>query len=837
MGKCLVWEIFFRNVYIDLCCGSPRHVVKLHTMNGAENMAQRLGYAISPFFPKVNAVPGEHFAMLDGRRASFACSILNSLDISEQNSKDWQWSSDLAHHVLITGTEVHVRSGRDPQARTFQRQSVYSRLEDFAAFLDANRSALPDVVPFLIGEFRGLWGASGGPNGQGALIAFLLALCAADQADYDVLTDIAWCRAAALDIGLDPSIIDAGLTQPAITRARGLQSRAPFGLRVVPSLVFRHTAGRLFQEAHAVLESEQFGLFGNSTITTSPNFSPSGAYFTPVPIARILAEWALRRWAGKDGHFTIADFACGSGVFLTEALRALERNGFHGSVNLIGRDKSPQAVTMARVAIRTLQRDVTVMQITCDVSQADAFDTAWPNADVVLMNPPFRSWERMSATERDWVHGVSGDVGRGRPDLSVGFIERAIQAVNPAGVVATLVPAGVLAADSLHKWRDRLMERSTPTLVAVLGEHGLFHHALVNIGIIALENVGQTTAAPSRAPLLLAWSSADSGSASKTIRAIRRAMSVPETSAAANDKVGWSVTVTSIHAWKRRPSWLPGAGALGPLLDAIQANIAPKVSELFHVHQGIRTGANDVFVRTAREVQSLPKKEQVYFRDAVDAASFVDGEIKTHDFLFVPDRKWQDEAEVSRAVPEFFNNYLRTAKDTLKKRKSLLDNRWWDLTRARGWMFDGKARLLSKRFGLYPAFARDFKGAFAVVQANAWVPTDALSGGKDEATVREILTTYWWLLNSRISVALLREYCPNVAGGQLDLENKYVKSLPMPNLVRQLAENPALQSLAVSIRAQNEDRLPRLSDLDQFAAAAYGTEPSDWNLSGLERPD
>src|SRR6266853_3927941 len=52
------------------------------------------------------------------------------------------------------------------------------------------------------------------------------------------------------------------------------------------------------------------------------------------------------------------------------------------------------------------------------------------------------------------------------------------------------------------------------------------------------------------------------------------------------------------------------------------------------------------------------------------------------------------------------------------------------------------------------------------------------------------------------AVALLREYCPNVAGGQLDLEHKYVKHVPLPDLSRQFKENPTLPVLANSIRSR-----------------------------------
>jgi SAM-dependent methyltransferase len=792
---------------------------------------------VSPLFPSGSVtVAGEHCAMLDGRRASFACSTVQTPDISADDSRNWQWSADLAHHVLITPNTVQVRSGRDPIARQFQRDSVESRLEEFLTFLDGSRrSALPDVVSFLIDEFRAIWATSGSPDGATALVPFLLSLCASDQVDSAIIEDPAWRRNTALDIGIEgTSLGEAQFNQATIDRAHGIQERAPLGLRLMSSLVFRHAAGRLFQEAHAIIETTQLDLFGNSLIVTAPTYSPAGAYFTPVPIARLLADWALPR-VSFPNELSIADYACGSAVFLTEALRTLERRGFTGIVRLIGRDKSPEAIRMAKVAVRTTQRDLHTMQVNADISQADALDSPWPEADICLMNPPFRSWERMNQRERDWVQEVTKSNGRGRPDLSVGFVERAIRALRPAGVLATLVPAGVFASDSLSTWRNGLTDRGTPSLVAVLGEHGLFEHALVNVGILAFQSGPRSQTTALQPPLCVAWSSAETGAASRVIRAIRRSISEPTGTESSN---GWSLTMTSLDVWKRRPSWLPGAGALGPLLDALQVRIRTKVSDIFRVRQGIRTGDNEVFVQPRKMVETLPKHERTYFREAVDAASFVDGEIKPRNCLFVPDESWQSEAEVSRAVPRFFSGYLQPRKDSLlkRKRKSKDPSRWWELTWPRVWAFDGRPRLVSKRFGLYPAFARDLGGSFAVVQANAWIPTDHLSTGGDDV-LRELLTAYWWLLNSRIVVALFREYCPNVAGGQLDLEHKYVRHVPLPYLSQEFRENPALQMLASSIRTRSADRLPNLSDRDHFAAAAFGTDVSEWNLSGLELPD
>jgi hypothetical protein len=800
----------------------------------ALNWAHQLGLAASPLFGIDAGQPaGEHFALLDGRRGSFAYSLVEQSDISPEDSRNWQWSADLAHHVVVTPDEVRVQSGSE-RPRRFDRSSVEHQLRTFLTFLEESRHiGLPDIVPFLIDEFLQLWSVVPGerPTGAVALATFLVALEAAGEEDPAVFDDRSWRLAKGVELGFEDetaSLLET-LDERVIARATKIHARTPRGLQIVPSLVLRHTAGRLFQEAHAYLEAAQMGLFDDNLITTVPTHSPTGAYFTPLALARLVAESALRRWDVLPDELTLADFACGSGVFLTEGLRELERRGYGGTVRVIGRDISPEAITMARVSVSTTKRDLIGMRVIPDITRADAFQLeVWPQADVILMNPPFRSWEQMGAPEREWVRRALGGTSGGRPDLSVGFVERALSALNPSGVLATLLPAGVLSSEGLGAWRSSLLERITPRLIAVLGEHGLFRHATVNVGVLVLQR--KPAEATSDHHLIdVAWAAPEPGAASEAIRAIRRRLESPAmNNVREGEDSAWTVTESSVGAWSDRQSWLPGPGALGPLLDQLQ-QIPTRVEDLFHVHQGIRTGANEIFLVTESELNKLGKEKR-FFRPVVDTASFVEGELHPQMFLFVHDPEWQSEDDLERAVPTFFRERLSVSANrrVLSARKGI--RRWWELTRVRGWSFDGRARLVSKRFGLYPAFARDFSGNLAVVQANAWVPKDPLVRA-DSERIYETLTAYWWLLNSRVAVALFKEYCPNVAGGQLDLENKYVRHVPLPNLALRAQEDPGVQELATQIRQRNGEKLPSLGERDVYAAAVFGTQVADWPLS------
>ena len=64
-----------------------------------------------------------------------------------------------------------------------------------------------------------------------------------------------------------------------------------------------------------------------------------------------------------------------------------------------------------------------------------------------------------------------------------------------------------------------------------------------------------------------------------------------------------------------------------------------------------------------------------------------------------------------------------------------------------------------------------------------------------------------------------------------------MKDVPLPNLNLRFEEDTGLQLLASSLRTRNEDRLPPIEERDHFAATAFRTTVSAWNLTGLESAD
>src|SRR5207302_7485350 len=97
----------------------------------------------------------------------------------------------------------------------------------------------------------------------------------------------------------------------------------------------------------------------------------------------------------------IFDPACGSGELLKECLRLLSLQKYTGRIRVIGWDKSASAVDMAGFVLAWEKRNWPDTQIKLEIVLQDSLAAAqWPqNVDILIMNPPFRSWLRMTPEE------------------------------------------------------------------------------------------------------------------------------------------------------------------------------------------------------------------------------------------------------------------------------------------------------------------------------------------------------------------------------------------------------------------------------------------------------
>ena len=753
-----------------------------------------LGLAVSPLFTAADApVIGNHKLLLNGADGCIAFSAYHA-NAEEGPFRDWAWSCGVLHHVSASPDRVVVRRWDEPNdQRSYRSASVATKMRDFYSMLDRERSrATTTLDQHTVDIFRRLRSDQSPAQAVGMFLFLLAAMV--DNAEEQAIDG----AAEIIERHEIENITVADIRRPGArfwveNAARFRHPAFAYDeLRTLPNLVVRHAGSRIFQEAHfELLRAGERDLFDYAAPATVSVTTRGGVHFTPPGIARSLTEQAAGRVTKHDA-VSVLDPACGSGAFLLEAARFFRLRNPEMRIRLIGFDVSPFAVMMARFALAQLKRDWGSEGIEIDIRIRDSLnEEPWPEVDLILTNPPFIAWPDLTRKQQHRVRELIGGKSRSgpqRPDLSMAFVARGLMSLREGGVLGSLLPGGVLSMDTATSWRKELLEHSRADFIAFLGEHGLFEYATVEVAAIVLSRSG------TRGDCISVWAGQRRGASAEVLRELRR--QGQDIQRAADERGDWSIYRRASDQLRDGASWRPRPYRLASALDRIEKTINTRVSDFFHIWQGVRTGHRNAFLLDASEHAELPKAEQRYFRPVVENDNIRDGRIFPGPWIFYPDTEGLPEIhtddDLSRLLPRFFER-LVGFRPELEQRKGTRN--WWSLTRPRGWLRRPRPKLVSTYFGQSGSFSFDREGNGIVVQGHGWIPEQAIERvlhglvvQAGDRTIRPlsyektIAPAYVGLLNSAFFETLLREFCPTVGGGQCNLSAIFVNNIPLPNL-------------------------------------------------------
>ncbi len=708
------------------------------------------------------------------------------------------WSSDVGHYVSVSSDVVTVhRWDRPAPTSRYSWRSVVDRIHDFHRFLekdDPDRSK--SVVQHALRIFRRIRAVlEEGDDATRSLELFLHMLaCGASGTSRTQLDIDQW--------GLSATAAQHASDLPAATWDSLYSDLTGSGrydvLRPDFELVLRHAGGTLFQEAHIEAElPANLWLPGmERPITPLSGARPdTGVYFTPPAIARSLAEEAVRAiWNSTSEAITIFDPACGSGELLRECLRLLKIRRYTGRVTVIGFDRSATSIAMARFALAAEKRHWPAHQIDIILKEQNSLTTEWPTGvNLLIMNPPFQSWQQMDPPTQEAVTDVLGHQLRNKPNLAMAFALQACKSVADDAVLAMVAPNSLLEADSGKSVREVLAERLTPVLIAKFGNQRAFAHALVDAGMY----VGATRQQHYTGTAVL-WADPQPASLGRALRGLRRWRGAEFEPL---QEAGFAL-------YLRNDLGRSGAPWAARSFDAWQSyEIAKRgkktisAKNIFAIKQGVRLGS-DVFVVSKAYVTGLRDElERSFFRPAVMNPSIKDGQLDDIYYVFYPYSEGlpaiETEDDLRKSVPNYYEAILLPAKDHLAARKSLTREKlnWWDLIWHRTWQeHRAQPKIVSKYFGGKRSFAFDRTGQYVVVVGHAWLlkspsgmpgsgsSSRRVTKGNTNLTTEEIQLATLAYLNSSVTDDLLEYTSVQVSGGQFDLSNKYVEDLPIPNL-------------------------------------------------------
>lgn len=642
------------------------------------------------------------------------------------DTRSFTWSSNISHYIVANENAFEVQRWDQPRT-TIERYKFGSVAENFEKFHQYLEKTPPrqdlSVVSHVIRTFRRLRAILGSQaSGDDALRAFLYLLGSiADQSARGQLDLQRWRLSG--DAEAVANLIRSNDWDKLIEEVR--LGRPMQGLTPRIDLLLRHASGQLFQDAHYE------AIFINPGQLTFDGFVPApvavgakakgiGIHFTPPALARAVAEEVLNS-ADFSRELSVFDPACGSGEFLREILRQLKIRHYRGRVKLLGWDISASACEMANFTLAWESQDA-LGDVTVEIRNIDSLlpENQWPtDLNIVIMNPPFVSWQDMSSDQKANLISALGEIREKRSDLSQAFIWKAIGSLHKNGILGTIVPASFFTNESAIRLRSQLKEEMTPVLLARLGSHQLFSSAIVDTAIYVAKKDPDH---PQSAVAL--WADHRMQSNSAGLRALRKVRA--EHNIASYPVIGDGFSVYLDNNLGRDTNWSPRPYESTKLAQ----NVAklPQVKNFFEVKQGVRTGHNKAFIITKAELYSLPEPERAYFRPCVVNDSIKCGYLVDDYFVFYPygNKTIASEQQLQEVLPVYSQMYLIPAKPRLLERPRVNPERWWGLSEHRAWQVSDKPKLISTYFGGKGSFAWDNRGIFVVVQGYAWIPKNRI---------------------------------------------------------------------------------------------------------------
>lgn len=181
-----------------------------------------------------------------------------------------------------------------------------------------------------------------------------------------------------------------------------------------------------------------------------------GIYLTPDNVVRMMVEFVA---PGPED--AVCDPACGSGTFLIETLKWIDRQPSSKKFAIWGTDKNPRMLLLSELNLGHFAGIAFHRQLVDSLYPDFDCPENWlrpENFDVVFTNPPFGV--ALYNTSYDLRRFDTCKSKRGnlvnRQQSEVIFLEQAIKYLKPGGILAIVLPKGVLTNSNLETARKAL---------------------------------------------------------------------------------------------------------------------------------------------------------------------------------------------------------------------------------------------------------------------------------------------------------------------------------------------------------------------------------------------
>ncbi|MFN8541023.1 MAG: N-6 DNA methylase [Thermomicrobiales bacterium] len=521
-----------------------------------------------------------------------------------------------------------------------------------------------------------------------------------------------------------------------------------------------------------------------------------GIFYTPEYLVGTLTDQAVEKVlaAQDDPDFIprVADFACGSGPFLVEAVSVLLRHLRKRDPNrnwareliegkyVVGIDVDPRAVQFSRLSLWTriaAEPDPLPLPsfeeviVEGDSLGEEVWATLPTSYDIVVGNPPFIATGNILA--RTDLRRFR--TAQGRFDYAHLFVELAISRLSPGGILGLVVPNRLFRNRDAGIIRQILVTETEPLAIIDFGHNEVFAGTSAYIGAIVARkraNAGDPNQVPVRVVLVSDISQTQFLGGSLTDAILSQGELTSSTlSAFDTNRLGGS------------QPWV----LLSPEVLRARVRLEEQsrlLGEVVRTYQGIRTGANDIFIvqivasdgfltRVVNQLGESALLESELLHPVVFGSDIQRYDlVRPSRMLLYPYRQGVvlSEVELREEFPATYR-YLNSYRSLLAGRSSIATGnpRWYELVRKRDEEWLTSRKLLTRDLATRTSFALDESGQVFLVGGSAVLPPDP-----------QLALPLLAYLNSSIANEYLLELTPAFRGAFQKFEPQHLNQLPLP---------------------------------------------------------
>lgn len=502
----------------------------------------------------------------------------------------------------------------------------------------------------------------------------------------------------------------------------------------------------------------------------------TGATFTPKGLATFLAE-RLMQHVGEDSRnsITVLDPACGNGSLL-KAIKDIDNDGIY---NLLGYDTNPSYLEEAKELLghsHNVKLQCKDFLSVCP-NNVDLFstDTMCEFADLVIANPPYVRTQVLGA-ER--AQRLACDFNlTGRVDLYYPFLMAMTNALKKRGLLGVITSNRYLSTKSGESIRKFLLENFDIIEIIDLGDTKLFDAAVLPAIFIGRKKERKSSISG------VAIYSSIYELEDKNIEA-SDCLSIYEI--LNKGQVGHYTVNNSTYVYKKgllkhpidkKGVWQMSTETENDWIETINRNTAFRVKDYFRVRVGIKSCADDIFIRQKWEEEGFDIENDL-LKPMISQENITTWHIDKDSMISVLyPHYWNDG---NRSVFDISNYpiasaYLNKHRDRLEKRKYLIEagRKWYEYWVPQNPKLWSYPKVVFPDISVRPRFCYDESGA--LVNGNCyWICANS-----DEE--KELLLLIEGVANSDVMIHY-HDLCFNnkLYSGRRRFLTQYIEQYPMP---------------------------------------------------------